>query len=258
MTIQYANLFNGSGAGLYDIPGTAVVGFDLLAPKADPTFTGSVVTINTTNGATIGGAAGYLDIRPSASDSTLVLTKPTGAYTAAVYGARGSLIRWQLDLGNATAESGFNFGSDFGISRYSDVGAQIDTPLSISRYSGEVTTGGALKVNGSLTVASKASTTPVSVAFSATPTFNAGSSNVFYFGTMTANVTTMLIANQSDGQTIMIRVVQDATGARTVALPTGAKVSGFMGVAANSVTWLIMTYVQSAARWEGTWSVIPA
>jgi hypothetical protein len=101
-----------------------------------------------------------------------------------------------------------------------------------------------------------ANTAPVSVAFSATPTFNAQQSNVFYFGTLTGNVTSMTISNPSDGQTIQIRFVQDATGSRTVALPSGAVVSGSINSAANSVTWLVMTYVSSAARWEGTWTRI--
>lgn len=99
-------------------------------------------------------------------------------------------------------------------------------------------------------------TTPVSVAFSATPTFNAQQSNVFYFGTLTGNVTSMTISNPTDGQTIQIRFVQDATGGRTVALPSGAVVSGSINSAANSVTWLVMTYVASASRWEGTFTRI--
>ncbi len=98
------------------------------------------------------------------------------------------------------------------------------------------------------------STRPASIAFSTAPTFSAMDSNVFYFGTLTANVTSMTISNASDGQTIQIRFVQDATGGRTVALPSGAQVSGSINTAANSVTWLVMTYVASASRWEGTWT----
>lgn len=181
MTIQYANLFNGSGAGLYDIPGTSVNG---------PIDVAKVTGLSKSS------------VGLSNVDNTSDVNKPV-----------------------STAQAAAN------TLKYDKAGGGISGP---------------------------AYTSPISVPYNPTPTFNAGASNVFYLGTMTANVLAMTITNPSDGQTIMIRVVQDATGARTVALPTGAKVSGFMGVAANSVTWLILTYVSPASRWEGTWSVLPA
>jgi hypothetical protein len=104
--------------------------------------------------------------------------------------------------------------------------------------------------------AGRANTRPVSVAFSATPTFDSSLSNTIYFGTMTANVTSMTISNPVDGAQLQIRFVQDATGGRTVTLPSSVQVSGSLNTAANAVTWLVLTYVSSASRWEGTWTRI--
>ena len=44
--------------------------------------------------------------------------------------------RWELDLGNTAAESGGNAGSDFTLTRYSDAGVFIDSPLAVARSSG--------------------------------------------------------------------------------------------------------------------------
>lgn len=95
-----------------------------------------------------------------------------------------------------------------------------------------------------------------SVAFSSTPTFDAAVSNYFELGTLTGNVTSMTIGNPSVGQTIVIRVVQDGTGNRTVAVPSGAKVTGNIGATANAASLLTLTYT-GASRWEGAWLQLP-
>jgi hypothetical protein len=109
-------------------------------------------------------------------------------------------------------------------------------------------------VAGAHSFTGRANTVPVSVAFSATPTFNSAQSNTIYFGTLTANVTSMTISNPVDGAQLQIRFVQDGTGGRTVTLPSNVQVSGSLNTAANAVTWLVLTYVASASRWEGTWT----
>lgn len=106
-------------------------------------------------------------------------------------------------------------------------------------------------------VAAAAYTTPVSVAFSATPTFDASKSNVFYLGSMTANVTAITISNPSDGQTINIRCPQDSTGGRTVTPGSSVRIAGTQGTAANGVAWMCLTYVLSATKWEGSWMTLP-
>ena len=107
-------------------------------------------------------------------------------------------------------------------------------------------------------IASYAYTTTSSQAFTATPTFNAALSNVFEFsGAMTANVTAVTITNPNGGQTISIRVKQDATGSRTFATPTGAKILGSVGATASAASILTLTYSVMDSRWEGSWTPLP-
>ena len=95
-------------------------------------------------------------------------------------------------------------------------------------------------------------------AHSATPTFDCATSNVFEPAALTGNVTSITLSNAVAGQTVQIRFQQDATGGRTVAAPSGAKVDGSINTAANRVSWLILTYSSRGARWEGNWLVIPS
>ena len=84
---------------------------------------------------------------------TLVINKPAAETHSAVLGQLDGKARWLVSLGDATAESGANAGSDFGIHGYTDAGAYLSTPLSINRANGGVTipanltAGGELKTN---------------------------------------------------------------------------------------------------------------
>ncbi len=100
--------------------------------------------------------------------------------------------------------------------------------------------------------------TPQQPTFSATPTFDCATSNVFEPAALTANVTAITMSNVQAGQTVQIRFLQDATGGRTVAVPSGAKIDGTPNTAATRVNWLVMTYSGRASRWEGNWLVVPA
>lgn len=64
-----------------------------------------------------------------------------------VVGATAGVRRWILRLGNSTAESGANAGSDFQLLARSDADATIDTPISIARAAG-----GAMTVSRPLTL----------------------------------------------------------------------------------------------------------
>lgn len=94
-------------------------------------------------------------------------------------------------------------------------------------------------------------------AHSATPTFDCATSNVFEPATLTGNVTSITLSNAVAGQTVQIRFQQDATGGRTVAVPSGAKVDGSINTTANRVSWLILTYSARGSRWEGNWLQVP-
>lgn len=122
----------------------------------------------------------------------------------------------------------------------------VDGVLGINDFGGA-----GLVINGA------AYTVPQTVAFSTTPTFDASKSNVFEFGALTANVTSVTIINGSNGQTINLRFVQDATGGRTVSLPASFRAAGSVQSGANTKSWLVLTYVASLASWEGTWTSIP-
>ena len=95
-------------------------------------------------------------------------------------------------------------------------------------------------------------------AHNATPTFDCATGNVFEPAAMTGNVTSITLSNPAAGQTVQIRFQQDATGGRTAAVPSGAKVDGSINTAANRVSWLILTYSSRGARWEGNWLQVPA
>ena len=116
---------------------------------------------------------------------------------------------------------------------------------------------GGIKTFTARLVAAGAYTPSIQPTHSATPTFDCAASNVFEPAALTGNVTSITMSNPVGGQTVNIRFVQDATGGRTVAVPTGAKISGILNPAANTVSWLVMTYSARASRWEGSWLQVP-
>jgi hypothetical protein len=80
-----------------------------------------------------------INVTPVSSAPVLWLNKPSSGQASAIVGTKAGSLRWDMDLGNATAEGGSNSGSDFGLGRYSDAGAYVDTPLSIVRATGQAT-----------------------------------------------------------------------------------------------------------------------
>lgn len=92
-----------------------------------------------TNTLTLAGATPQLLIAPSAAGAATAYLRTTAAGAArSLFGQTGTSTRWELSMGSSAAESGSNAGSDFGLHRYSDAGAYIDTPISIARSSGVV------------------------------------------------------------------------------------------------------------------------
>ena len=108
-----------------------------------------------------------------------------------------------------------------------------------------------------LDVVGGAMTRAAAVAFSTAVAIDASASNLFILGTLTAGVATMTISNGQEGQFVSIRVRQDGTGGRTVAVPAGAAVAGSVNTAANKTSYLNLTWNATDARWEGSWSQIP-
>jgi hypothetical protein len=67
-------------------------------------------------------------------------------------GQVAGLARWQILIGNATAESGGNAGSDLGIIRFTDTGAYLGDAINVNRA-----TGACMNTTGTWTTLSDAS-----------------------------------------------------------------------------------------------------
>lgn len=86
-------------------------------------------------------------------------------------------------------------------------------------------------------------------------TINANDGPYIEVDALTGNITTFTINNSWTGKRMTIRFVQDATGGRTVAAPSGAKIAGSIASTANQASHLEL--VRSLTRWEGYWTQIP-
>jgi hypothetical protein len=81
---------------------------------------------------------GGLVINVAGNNATMALARQAG-FGADLYGQTGVSGRWLLRLGDTTAETGTNAGSNLVIFRYTDAGTIIDAPFTITRANGLVT-----------------------------------------------------------------------------------------------------------------------
>lgn len=96
-----------------------------------------------------GAMTGSLTVGTGAVDNLLTLDSAAG-YRRYLNMTTGGSYRWVLGT-NGTAESGSNAGSDFLVARYSDTGAFIDYPLTITRATGNTVVQNTLScLNGTL------------------------------------------------------------------------------------------------------------
>mgnify|MGYP001160697591 CR=1 FL=1 len=95
------------------------------------------------------------------------------------------------------------------------------------------------------------------VGFSSSISVSAQEGDYIEVGTLTANITTFTITASSIGKRLKFRFVQDATGGRTVATPSGAKIAGSLASAANQASHLDLIFSFDGNRWEGAWTQIP-
>jgi hypothetical protein len=119
-------------------------------PLAGGTLTGPL------NG-TIANFTGSLNVTSAAGASLITMNSVAGQNNS-IYGNKGGLNRWLVFLGNNTAETGSNVGSDFQIQNVNDAGSAYPTgaPLTISRATGNATFGSAVTAanlisNGNIT-----------------------------------------------------------------------------------------------------------
>ena len=130
VTVVYGNLSN-SGAPTANqwaqfIDATHVQGVDVASTpwvqKAGDTMAGDLIIAK---------------VNPN-----LGLRKTASGQINSIFGRNGNLMRWSLYIGDDTAESGSNVGSDFKINRYDDTGALLTSPLTIARGTGLATVQG--------------------------------------------------------------------------------------------------------------------
>lgn len=92
------------------------------------------------------------------------------------------------------------------------------------------------------------SITRTAVSFSATPTFTRSSAIQQWTLTLTGNVTSSTLSGASAGDMLSFEFTQDATGSRTVAMPTGfADITSILCSTASSTTTVKYVWTGSAA-----------
>jgi len=127
-------------------------------------YTDSPVSINLLSGG-VGFSAGITvsttanvdtlnvngDLTVYKASPTLTLSKTSSGQANTIVGKTSSLARWAILPGDSTAETSSNIGSDFAISSWNDAGSYLETPLAITRSTGQTTLKG-LTVNNNVSV----------------------------------------------------------------------------------------------------------
>jgi hypothetical protein len=98
------------------------------------------------------------------------------ATSASLFGQKVGLSRWAAILGNATAESGSNAGSDLVINRYDDSGAFIGSAVTINRSTGVMSLSAALPIASGGTGATNIAAFKTSLAYGTAANYNTGTS----------------------------------------------------------------------------------
>ena len=111
------------------------------------------------------GALPYLPLAGGTITGLLILPNNNQVQIRGAAGSLRNLIggtaasaRWNLTLGDGTAEAGANAGSNFSLQAYSDAGGFLSTPLAINRATGVATFGAAVMLSGPPTLALQAAT----------------------------------------------------------------------------------------------------
>lgn len=101
-----------------------------------------IFNINRRNGAvTIGGGPARAASASETGNARLELAKVAGTDVAQITSTTNALPRWNMQLADATAESGSNAGSNFALYRLDDAGTVLGTALQIIRKNGYVQIG---------------------------------------------------------------------------------------------------------------------
>jgi hypothetical protein len=118
----------------------------LVAPPVNPTDAAAKSYVDTKLPLAGGTLTGNLTF--SYGNPTVVLNSQASGQNHSITGSVNGLNRWSINLGNATAESGSNAGSDFDIYNCNDAGAIIGTALRINRANSTATFAGGIYTSG--------------------------------------------------------------------------------------------------------------
>lgn len=104
-------------------------------------FLAEALRVVRSNGQIVHGATTVLNGQTTINTDgvQLYLNKSASGQNNYILGATNSNQRWSLALGDSSAESGSNAGSDFALNRYADNNAYIGTPFKIARSDGTAT-----------------------------------------------------------------------------------------------------------------------
>ena len=122
--------FSPTGTGTVTINPATAGAINNTSVGATTRSTGAFTTLTANAAATFTST-----VTVSLAGAAITLNKPATGTGVNIFGQTNAVNRWQLSLGNATAESA-NAGSDFQLSRYNDAGTFLDAPLLITRLNG--------------------------------------------------------------------------------------------------------------------------
>jgi len=239
---------------------------DAALPKAGGTMTGAITfaggqTWPTFNQSTTGNAATATKLATARTiggvsfDGSANINLP-GVNTAGTQNTTGSAARWTTARTLTLGATGKSVDGSADVSwTLAEMGAAADS--AVVKLTGAQSVAG-VKTFSDRSVHAGAYTPSLTPAHSATPTFDCAAGNVFEPGVVTSNITSMTMSNPVAGQTVNVILKQDATGGRTIAVPSGAKIDGSPNTGANRISVLVMQYYGAGSIWIGNWLVIPS
>jgi hypothetical protein len=147
---------------------------------------------------------------------SLLLIKPASGTSAQInsYTGTTSAPRWSMAIGDNTAESGSNAGSDFSLSRFDDTGTFLGSPFSIIRATGNATFSGLVTAGpagaGQVVLNPGNATNTGYISF-----FNAAGTRCGYLGWAAGGVLS-LVANEGTSTTLSVSGSETVSGSVTV------------------------------------------
>lgn len=188
-----------------------------------------------------GAMTGNLTI-DSASSAQTILDKGASGDNSNVVGKTAGVTRWLMALGNGTAESGSDAGSNFGLVAYDDAGSVIGTVFFVTRATGIVKIPYGARITPRVT----------SITSSATPTINTDNCDAVDITALATGITSMttnLSGTPENFDVLIFRIKDDGTARAItwgasfadngVALPTTTVISKLLtvGFIWNGSTW---------------------